>query len=72
MAAAHVELPHITMEHFMISNPDMDDEGWRFIDALEDDVCQPPDPVTRLYYPKLPLPTFVHYCQVCEMRSNTS
>ncbi len=61
MAAAHENLPHVTMEHFMVSNTNMDSEGWRFVDALGDKVCQPP--VNGIYYPELPLPTFLHYCQ---------
>ena len=61
MAAAHEELPHFTYEHFMVSNTNMYGEGWPFIDALEDDVCVPP--VNGIYYPALPLPTFLHYCQ---------
>lgn len=34
MAAAHQELPHLTLMNYMISNTDMDEEGWPFIDAL--------------------------------------
>ena len=62
MAGAHEELPHLTMEHFMVSNPGMEPgEGWRFIDALGDDVCRPPE--NGIYYPNKPLPTFLHHCQ---------
>ena len=61
MAAAHTELPHLTLEHFMVSNPDVNPgEGWQWIDAFKDDVCQPP--VDGIYYPNKPLPTFLHYC----------
>lgn len=63
MAAAHEELPHFTMYHYMVSNTFVDDEGWPWVDALGSDVCQPADPVTGLYYPGRPLPTFLHYCQ---------
>ena len=35
-------LPHFTMMHYMVSNTAMNEEGWKWIDALEDDVCQPP------------------------------
>ena len=30
------------MMHYMVSNTAMNEEGWKWIDALEDDVCQPP------------------------------
>ena len=63
MAAAHNELPHLQLDHFMVSNVDMDQgEGWQWVDALGDDVCAPPDE-QGLFYPDMPLPTFVHYCQ---------
>jgi len=61
MAAAHTNLPHLTMRHFMISNIDMDEEGWVYIDALGDDVCV--DPVEGVYYPDHLLPNILHYCQ---------
>ncbi len=61
MAAAHEELPHLRMDHFMVSNIDAGGEGWPWVDALGDDVCQPP--VDGIYYPTKPLPTFAHYCQ---------
>jgi hypothetical protein len=61
MAAAHEELPHLRMDHFMVSNVDAGGEGWPWVDALGDDVCQPP--VDGIYYPTKPLPTFFHYCQ---------
>lgn len=61
IAAAHQELPHITMQHHMVSNIDMSDEGWKWIDALGDDVCEPP--LDGEYYPGKPMPTFLHYCQ---------
>jgi len=61
MAAAHVELPHLTMLHYMVSNTDAHDEGWKWVDALGSNVCEPP--VDGIYYPHVPLPTFAHYCQ---------
>lgn len=61
MAAAHEDLPHATMEHFMVSNTQMHGEGWKFIDALQDDVCRPA--FNGIYYPGMPLPTFLHHCQ---------
>ena len=73
MAGAHEELPHFTMNHYMVSNTGSDEEGWPWIDVLEDDVCVPPvtsgliDPTTGIpevrYYPGKPLPTLLHYCQ---------
>jgi hypothetical protein len=63
LAGAHENLPHLTMEHFMVSNPFVEPgEGWRFIDAFGDDVCRPPDE-HGIYYPDKPLPTFLHHCQ---------
>lgn len=61
MAAAHTDLPHLTMRHFMISNIDMDEEGWQFIDEFQDDVCK--DSVNGIYYPDHLLPNILHYCQ---------
>lgn len=61
MAAAHEELPHLRMDHFMVSNIDAGDEGWKWIDSLGEDVCSPP--INGIYYPDKPLPTFLHYCQ---------
>jgi hypothetical protein len=63
MAAAHTELPHITLVNHMVSNTEMatEDEGWQFIDNFGDDVCQPP--IDNIYYPDKLLPTFLHYCQ---------
>ena len=61
MAAAHVNLPHITMQSHMVSNIAMSDEGWKWIDALGDDVCE--EPIDNEFYKGKPLPTFLHYCQ---------
>lgn len=61
MAAAHVELPHFTAHHWMVSNTFAGDEGWPWIDPLGDDVCA--DPVDGVYYPDRPMPTLLHYCQ---------
>lgn len=62
MAAAHENLPHFTVLHLMVSNTDADDEGWAHIDALGDDVCQPPDE-NGIFYPGKLMPTVLHYCQ---------
>jgi peptidyl serine alpha-galactosyltransferase len=61
MAAAHEDLPHLRVDHFMVSNVEAGGEGWKWIDALGDDVCRPP--VDGIYHPEHPLPTFLHYCQ---------
>ena len=71
MAAAHESLPHFSMSHYMISNTFANDEGWRWIDTLQDDICLPPTqtgisdtgiPMYR-YYNLQPLPNLLHYCQ---------
>jgi peptidyl serine alpha-galactosyltransferase len=61
MAAAHEDLPHLSVDHFMVSNVQAGGEGWQWIDALGDDICQPP--IDGIFYPAKPLPTFLHYCQ---------
>ena len=65
MAAAHEELPHLTIRSFMVSNTECGpDEGWPLIDKLGDDTCRAPTKESRgIYYPGKDLPTFVHYCQ---------
>ena len=60
MAAAHVELPHQQFENFMVSNDGAYGEGWPLVDIIED-TCKPP--VNGIYYPGVPLPNLVHYCQ---------
>jgi hypothetical protein len=62
MAAAHEQLPHFTMYHYMVSNTFADDEGWAWVDSMGYDVCQPPTS-QGIYYPGRPLPIFLHYCQ---------
>ncbi len=49
------------MDHFMVSNTGAGDEGWKWIDALGDNVCDPP--IDGIFFPDVPLPTFLHYCQ---------
>ena len=73
MAGAHVDLPHFSVMHHMISNTDVSDEGWSWVDLLGDDVCEAPevstilDPQTGIprstFYPEKNLPTLMHYCQ---------
>jgi hypothetical protein len=45
----------------MISNTDVEDEGWKWIDDLQDKVAEPP--VDGVFYPDRPLPNVMHYCQ---------
>ena len=61
MSAAHHNLPHLTLEHYMISNPDCSGEGWRWVDELKD-ISLPEQ--TGIMFPNQTLPTFLHYCQV--------
>lgn len=61
MAAAHTELPHFTLHNLMVSNVHADDEGWKWIDALGDNVCE--DPVDGVYYPGHNMPAVLHFCQ---------
>ena len=62
MAAAHEDLPHLQVEHYMVSNTEVaPGEGWPWVDSLQD-VCQGPND-KGIYFPGQPLPTFMHYCQ---------
>jgi hypothetical protein len=77
MAAAHTNLPHFTLLNLMVSNVHAGDEGWKWIDALEDNVCE--DRVftagssgagsknapseAALFYPNNAMPSVLHYCQ---------
>lgn len=63
MAAAHNRLPHLQLDHYMVSNIDVNQgEAWKWVDALGDDVCVAPNE-EGLFYVGKPMPTFVHYCQ---------
>lgn len=62
MAAAHTEVPHFTVTHYMVSNTDVYDEGWKWVDILQQKVCDRPDE-SGVYYPGKNLPTVMHYCQ---------
>jgi peptidyl serine alpha-galactosyltransferase len=61
MAAAHQNLPHLRLDHYMVSNINAEGEAWEFIDRLQDRVTEPP--INGIYFPNHPLPVFVHYCQ---------
>ena len=60
MAAAHERLPHLQLHSYMVSHVRGLAEGWPLVDALEDS-CLPP--VKGVYFPGVPLPNLVHYCQ---------
>lgn len=62
MAASDQQLPHYTLQHYMVSNTEIEEEGWAWIDALEDGVCEPT--VDGIYFPDNNMPTFLHYCQM--------
>jgi hypothetical protein len=61
MAAAHERLPHLQLDHHMVSHPDAYSEGWEWVDALPE-ACLPPNEEGE-YYPGYNLPTVIHYCQ---------
>ena len=67
MAAAHENLPHTTLMNYMVSNTQADDEGWKWVDKLNDKVCEPLIDTTnnnKLFYPSYKaFPTVLHYCQ---------
>lgn len=55
VAAGHLDLPHQLSNSFMVSNVDIGDEGWKWINDMEPgDVCN--DPKGRL-------PRVLHFCQ---------
>lgn len=56
MAAAHLRLRHVRVNHMMLSNAAVKDEGWTLIDAM------PVDAACR-GRPSVVGPTFLHYCQ---------
>lgn len=61
MAAAHEKLPHLQVNHYMVSNLDSGyTEGWKWIDDLPQ-VCIPSK--DGIYYPDHNLPTVAHFCQ---------
>jgi hypothetical protein len=41
MAAAHLELPHATLDNYMASNSPAHGEAWPFVDAIDfKDLCE--------------------------------
>ena len=67
MAAAHLRMPHARVNHWMLSNVHVGDEGWRHLDALAlRDACparggKTPNVVDHAT--RYVLPAFLHYCQ---------
>mmetsp|Transcript_20761 Transcript_20761/g.36957 ORF Transcript_20761/g.36957 Transcript_20761/m.36957 type:complete len:531 (-) Transcript_20761:184-1776(-) len=61
LGAAHHELPHTRLDHFMVSNHRADGEGWEFIDKLED--YSNHNPCLGSHHPPedAALPLLVHY-----------
>lgn len=63
LAAAHERLPHLRLDHFMVSNRASAGEGWRWVDALGGDVCSTLQYEQKQLFRNMTLPTFLHYCQ---------
>ena len=61
MAAAHLDLPHFQMEHYMVSNTQAGAEGWPWVDQLADS-CEPAD-AKGIFFPGKPTPSVLHFCQ---------
>ena len=39
ISAAHNKLPHLRLDHYMVSNIDASGEGWSFIDRIQVREC---------------------------------
>ena len=71
MAAAHESLPHELYIDFMISNVNIESEGWKWIDALPHACFHSDESMGTIYdteerdiiHKNHTLPTFIHYCQ---------
>ena len=61
MAAAHEKLPHVQVDHYMVSNIDSGGEGWNWVDDL-DNACVKPNE-KGIFYEGQNLPTVAHFCQ---------
>jgi len=57
MSAAHHQLPHLRLDHYMISNIDASGEGWPFIDKVTERMC------SESLDLGMEQPVFLHYCQ---------
>lgn len=65
IAAAHEQLPSLSLNHMMISDVTAP-EGWPFVDEITD-FCE--DPVDGIFYPGKTLPHVIHFCQVYSIDS---
>mmetsp|Transcript_16848 Transcript_16848/g.32924 ORF Transcript_16848/g.32924 Transcript_16848/m.32924 type:complete len:535 (-) Transcript_16848:350-1954(-) len=61
LGAAHHELPHERLDHFMVSNHRAEGEGWTFIDNLEEKSGHNPCLGTHHPPQDAALPLLVHY-----------
>mmetsp|Transcript_20775 Transcript_20775/g.29136 ORF Transcript_20775/g.29136 Transcript_20775/m.29136 type:complete len:317 (-) Transcript_20775:222-1172(-) len=61
LGAAHHELPHDRLDHFMVSNHRADGEAWEFIDKLEEYSNFNPCMGPQVPPPDAALPLLVHY-----------
>ncbi|KAJ1444924.1 hypothetical protein M885DRAFT_551527 [Pelagophyceae sp. CCMP2097] len=67
-AAAHLGLKHARVNHLMVSNVDVGDEGWKRLDAwpLEESCGKKTPGIVQMALdggPYRALPMFLHYCQ---------
>ena len=65
IAAAHLRLPHMRVDHLMVSNVGAGGEGWPFVDQIAEDksikMCNFASvPISDAYFP---IPSVIHYCQ---------
>lgn len=66
MAAAHLDLKHVRVNHLMLSNADVKDEGWALVDGISLDAACPSsdrDSPRLVAEKNVPLPAFLHFCQ---------
>ena len=62
VAAAHLKLPHQTIDSLMVSNVDSTGEGWDLVDQIPDEnICFIAHHPTN--YSTHPVPNVIHYCQ---------
>jgi len=62
IAAAHLELPHTLYKSLMVSNTEVQEEGWSAIDKTEpEDICELG--TTSVTHLPRPGPVLLHHCQ---------
>lgn len=67
IAAAHLKLPHKLMESLMVSNANVPQEGWPFVDKLpRREVCEF---ATNVDHTAHAVPSTIHFCQDYEVKS---